>query len=113
MSTSRTTAARPLELSSLPLSKSHESLGTHILATPLPITFSHANFAYPSRPTQPILQDFNLKVSAGSCIAIVGASGSGKSTIANLLLGLYVPTNSAPGEASQTPPLMFAGVSIT
>jgi len=56
------------------------------------IAFHHVDFAYPSRPDVQILKDFDLKVRYGECVAIVGASGCGKSTIAGLLQRLYEPT---------------------
>jgi ABC-type multidrug transport system fused ATPase/permease subunit len=49
------------------------------------------SFAYPSRPTVPVLQDVSLFLPAYETTFIVGSSGSGKSTIAHLLLGLYAP----------------------
>jgi ATP-binding cassette subfamily B protein len=39
-----------------------------------------------------ILQDVNLKISAGTCLAIVGLNGAGKSTLVKLLTRLYDPT---------------------
>ncbi|KIM36272.1 hypothetical protein M413DRAFT_319602 [Hebeloma cylindrosporum] len=56
------------------------------------ITFNHVEFAYPERPDAPVLKDLNLEIAAGECVAIVGASGSGKSTIAALLQRLYEPS---------------------
>ena len=56
------------------------------------IEFNNVTFAYPTRPTSTILDSLNVKVPAGSFTAVVGASGSGKSTIAALLLRLYDPT---------------------
>ena len=49
------------------------------------IRFDQASVTYPERPEAPVLKDTKLKVSEGECVAIVGASGSGKSTIASLL----------------------------
>ncbi|KAH9947813.1 P-loop containing nucleoside triphosphate hydrolase protein, partial [Amylocystis lapponica] len=46
-------------------------------------------FAYPSRPTVPVLQDITIFVPAREITFIVGGSGSGKSTIAQLLLRMY------------------------
>ena len=53
------------------------------------INFSGVNFSYPSRKDLLILKNFNLNISAGKKIAIVGLSGSGKSTILQLLLRFY------------------------
>ncbi|TFK31220.1 P-loop containing nucleoside triphosphate hydrolase protein [Crucibulum laeve] len=55
------------------------------------ITFNHVRFTYPERPEAPVLKDVNLKIEDGECVAIVGSSGSGKSTIAGLLQRLYEP----------------------
>ncbi|CAA6669644.1 unnamed protein product [Spirodela intermedia] len=49
-------------------------------------------FRYPSRPDVVIFRDFNLKVKAGRSMALVGASGSGKSTVLSLILRFYDPT---------------------
>lgn len=51
------------------------------------ITFSHATFGYKSY--QPVLEDVNLTVEPGEMIGIVGASGTGKSTLINLIMRLY------------------------
>ncbi|KAK9101221.1 hypothetical protein Scep_024651 [Stephania cephalantha] len=44
------------------------------------LEFENVSFAYPSRPDTFVLKDFNLKVPAGKTVALVGASGGGKST---------------------------------
>lgn len=51
------------------------------------ITFEHVNFSYVEG--KPVIQDFNLKVAAGQKIALVGSTGSGKTTIVNLLMRFY------------------------
>ncbi|XP_073132658.1 ABC transporter B family member 26, chloroplastic [Henckelia pumila] len=56
------------------------------------VEFSEVTFYYPLRTSVPILRDFNLVLHPGEVVAIVGLSGSGKSTIVNLLLRLYEPT---------------------
>ncbi|RKP10199.1 P-loop containing nucleoside triphosphate hydrolase protein [Thamnocephalis sphaerospora] len=53
------------------------------------------NFAYPSRPDVQVLHDFDLDVEPGQTVALVGSSGSGKSTIVALLERFYNPLSGA------------------
>jgi len=53
------------------------------------IEFKDVWFRYPSRPKQWVLKGLNLKIKANDCIAIVGESGQGKTTLINLLLRFY------------------------
>ncbi|CAL5370002.1 unnamed protein product [Camellia sinensis] len=55
------------------------------------VEFKHVEFAYPSRPESPIFRDFNLEIPAGKTVALVGGSGSGKSTVIALLQRFYDP----------------------
>lgn len=55
------------------------------------VDFNHVNFSY--IPNEPVLKDFNLHIKAGTSVALVGATGSGKSTIVNLICRFYEPTS--------------------
>lgn len=55
------------------------------------IEFEDIDFGY--IPTEPVLKKLNLSVKPGQKIAIVGATGSGKTTIINLLMRFYEPQN--------------------
>ncbi|MEH6461302.1 ABC transporter transmembrane domain-containing protein [Chitinimonas sp. JJ19] len=59
------------------------------------VVFGSVNFHYPSRPQQPALQDFSLRVAPGEKVALVGPSGAGKSTVFQLLLRFYDPAQGA------------------
>jgi len=56
---------------------------------PLALAFEGVTFHYPSRPNRPALQDFTLRVAPGETVALVGASGAGKSTVFQLLQRFY------------------------
>jgi ATP-binding cassette subfamily B protein len=51
------------------------------------IEFDHVDFAY--RAGEPVLHDVSIRVAPGELVAVVGATGAGKSTLANLLLRFY------------------------
>ena len=60
----------------------------HPFPTGVPaVRFESVTHAYPNRP--PVLADFSLTLPAGKVTALVGHTGAGKSTIANLLLRYY------------------------
>ncbi len=55
------------------------------------IRLDRVNFQYdPNSP--PVLQNISVNIAPGQKVAIVGRTGSGKSTLGNLLLGMYLPT---------------------
>jgi ATP-binding cassette, subfamily B, bacterial HlyB/CyaB len=55
------------------------------------IKFDNVTFRYPTRPDKNALQNINLEILPGQTIALVGRSGSGKTTFANMLLRLHQP----------------------
>ncbi|KAG6656427.1 hypothetical protein I3843_04G021200 [Carya illinoinensis] len=59
------------------------------------VEFRNVEFAYPSRPESIILRDFCLEIPAGKTVALVGGSGSGKSTVIALLQRFYDPLEGA------------------
>jgi ATP-binding cassette subfamily B protein len=54
------------------------------------IAFRDAYYTYPNTK-EPVIRGLSLSVKAGECIAFVGASGSGKSTIMNMIIGFLLP----------------------
>eukprot|EP00246_Nothoceros_aenigmaticus_P000167 TRINITY_DN1022_c0_g1_i1.p1 TRINITY_DN1022_c0_g1~~TRINITY_DN1022_c0_g1_i1.p1 ORF type:complete len:1043 (+),score=224.73 TRINITY_DN1022_c0_g1_i1:192-3131(+) len=56
------------------------------------IELRHVDFTYPSRPDVVIFKNLNLKIHAGHSLALVGVSGSGKSSIIGLIERFYDPT---------------------
>ncbi|XP_010266821.1 PREDICTED: ABC transporter B family member 13-like [Nelumbo nucifera] len=55
------------------------------------IEFRNVSFKYPTRPDILVLDDFNLQVPSGCSLALVGQSGSGKSSVISLILRFYDP----------------------
>ena len=62
---------------------------THYEAIRGDVSFEHVDFYY--KKEEPVLSDFSLDVLAGQTIALVGETGSGKSTIVNLICRFYEP----------------------
>ncbi|PSS18130.1 ABC transporter B family member 19 like [Actinidia chinensis var. chinensis] len=58
---------------------------------PSDIEFKMVTFVYPSRPEVIVLRDFCLKVKGGNMVALVGGSGSGKSTVIWMVQRFYDP----------------------
>ena len=59
------------------------------------ISFEHVEFSYPQRNDIKVLNDISFKANVNDTIALVGTSGSGKSTISSLLLKYYTITSGA------------------
>ena len=57
------------------------------------ITLDAVGFAYPARPEVPVLRGVTFSIPAGWATAFVGGSGSGKTTVLQLLQKFYSPTS--------------------
>lgn len=89
-------AAAVLRLQSTMAQKGALDIGARA-ANALPaqsIRFRDVSFAYPSS-SEPVLENFDLTIPAGSSLAIVGQNGAGKTTLAKLLCRLYDPISGA------------------
>lgn len=88
---------------------SQRIISLHALPSPVPLStgapvtkadvgaieLRDVGFAYPSRPDVKVLDGVNLRIDQGEQVALVGGSGSGKSSIQLLLLRFYDPTGGA------------------
>jgi len=65
------------------------------------LRFEHVDFAFPDAPDQPVLRDVNLDVAPGETLALVGATGSGKTALTALVPRLSTsPLAASPSTAS-------------
>ncbi|KAL5050796.1 hypothetical protein BDW71DRAFT_106901 [Aspergillus fruticulosus] len=108
ISTSREMSRRLFRLIDLP-TISHEHIGTIQPTKAAPITLNDLTFRYPSRDAH-VLRNISFTIRPGSCTALVGCSGSGKSTIASLLLSLY--ETPVPNLSHPKPGITLAGIDI-
>lgn len=70
----------------------HVSAGTDPGVPKGRIDFDSVTFAYPSRPNHAALKDLSFSIAAGSNVAFVGPTGSGKSTVISMIERFYDPT---------------------
>ncbi|PSR88794.1 P-loop containing nucleoside triphosphate hydrolase protein [Coniella lustricola] len=121
LSQAKATAVQLLFYATLDYGSGHEAGGPRMVPTPLPVEMKALQFAYPSLTSEQddgsgsrkVLRNVNLRINQGDYMAIVGASGCGKSTMANLLLRLYSPLHNPqphgfPRGAVLQAPLSFA-----
>jgi ATP-binding cassette, subfamily B, bacterial len=78
---------RVMEILQLP--DEHSADATEKIILKGEIKFDRVSFSYPSRPEFQVLKELSFSVKAGEKIALIGQSGSGKSTIINLLMRFY------------------------
>ncbi|KAJ8188268.1 hypothetical protein LV164_004772 [Aspergillus fumigatus] len=108
ISASQYMATQLLRLTNLPVGQSHEHKGDKRPLKAAPVKIRSLTFRYPSRLDAPALRNVTLAIAENSCTAIVGGSGSGKSTIASLILSLY----ETPLSMCKTPTISIGGLDI-
>ena len=86
---------QPIEIADLPTSqRSHAAVVSGAERfSPGEVEFENVSFAY--RPDDPILTDLSFRIAPGEHVAIVGPTGSGKTTVIRLLCRLYEPQQGA------------------
>ncbi|XP_019193180.1 PREDICTED: ABC transporter B family member 19-like [Ipomoea nil] len=72
-------------------SQKGRKLGIAQMVKPVDVEFKMVKFAYPSRPDVSVLSNFSLKIKGGNMVALVGTSGSGKSTVIWMIQRFYDP----------------------
>ncbi|CAK9182622.1 unnamed protein product [Ilex paraguariensis] len=71
----------------------NSELGLELDSVTGQVELKNVGFSYPSRPEIQVLQNFSFSVPAGKTIALVGSSGSGKSTVVSLIERFYDPNS--------------------
>lgn len=71
------------------------------------VNISNLHFKYPEKE-YPLFSDFNLRINSGEFVAIVGPSGGGKSTLVDLILGVFPPDLGEVTISGQSPQEAFA-----
>jgi ABC-type multidrug transport system fused ATPase/permease subunit len=77
--------------SSIPGTTKAEAINNQVFK-PAKLVFKDVSFSYPNSP-KTALQNIDLTIEPGTTVAFIGVSGAGKSTIADLMLGLLRPTS--------------------
>ncbi|XP_062217408.1 putative multidrug resistance protein [Phragmites australis] len=86
-------AERILEMiQRVPKIDSESDAGDELTSVAGAVEFKNVEFCYPSRKESPVFACFSLRVPAGRTVALVGGSGSGKSTVIALLERFYDPS---------------------
>ena len=89
------TKARTSIASMLPIIDAPVDEGGNVEAVSIKgkIRFENINFSYPSNPDVLVLRNFTLNIEAGQVVAVIGATGCGKSTLINLIEQFYLPNS--------------------
>ncbi len=82
-------ARRLQEIQEMPISITNKENGVRETETHGYIEFNEVSFAYPGETESPVLHDINFKASPGETIAFIGSTGSGKSTMLQLIPRFY------------------------
>ncbi|MEZ6195962.1 MAG: ABC transporter ATP-binding protein [Planctomycetota bacterium] len=85
-------AARIFELLDAPLEERSVTKGRPFTGLERGIRFEKVGFRYEDEGPE-VISNIEFEIARGECVALVGRSGSGKSTIADLLADFYVPTS--------------------
>lgn len=81
-----------LELLDQPCSREAHTKGVHKIPFGKSIFLNHVTFQYPGTNTN-VLDDINIEIKKGERVGIIGKTGSGKSTLSDILMGLLQPSS--------------------
>ncbi len=82
-------ASRIQEVMDMPISINPNEDGVTETKTRGYLTFDHVTFAYPGETESPVLHDISFEAKPGETIAFIGSTGSGKSSLVNLIPRFY------------------------
>ncbi|MBQ6653399.1 MAG: ABC transporter ATP-binding protein [Prevotella sp.] len=95
-----TSAERLMELEENPLEEQGKPLR---VKSPCGLRLSNVSFAYPDEPDDQVISNLSFDFRPGTCTAVVGETGAGKTTLIRLLLALMQPTEGSIDIYSLTP----------